>query len=165
MCVFYHASPEVYNVGQIISVENFQGKTTRDHARRSPEEQIVNEQLDGGRPMDVYSRRRCIFLFDNLQQCMYYASQLQSDDIRIYKTHSDDVVFGGFPICLVNKVYNTPLETRDRYISEYWLPTLRWKMKEYLAKSIIIDELIDFHANHYSDDYLDDQITLRIFFR
>lgn len=34
MCVFYHASPEVYNVGQMISVENFQGETTRDHARK-----------------------------------------------------------------------------------------------------------------------------------
>ena len=82
MCVFYHASPEVYNVGQMISVDNFQGETTRDHDRRLPEEQLVNEQLDGGRPMDVYSRKRCIFLFDNLQQCMY-------SDISDALYHSD----------------------------------------------------------------------------
>ena len=56
MCVFYHASPEVYNVGQMISINDFQGETTRDHARRSPEEQLVNELIDNGRPMDVYSR-------------------------------------------------------------------------------------------------------------
>lgn len=164
MCIFYHASSESYVVGQTISVNSFQGETTRDHARRSPEEQKVNDLLDENRPQNVYSRRRCIFLFDNLQQCRYYATKLQRDDIRIYRTHSNDIVFGGYPICLVNKVYNTPLETSNKYILEYWLPTpKRWKFKEYLAKSIIIDEIIDFQANHYSNDYLDDQDTLRNF--
>ena len=51
MCVFYHASSEVYNVGQPISVDNFQGETTRDHARRPLEEQLVNELIDDGRPI------------------------------------------------------------------------------------------------------------------
>lgn len=163
MCVFYHASSEAYNVGQTISIDNFQGETTRDHARRSPEGQHVNDLLDASRPPNVYSRKRCIYLFDNLQQCMYYASQLQSDDIRIYKTHSDDVVYGGFPFCLVNMVYKAPHERRDRYISEYWLPTQRWKVKEFLAKSIIIDERIDFRINQYIDDYFDDNLTLQNF--
>lgn len=163
MCVFYHASSESYDVGLTVSVDCYQGETTRDHARRTPEEKIVNDSLDSIRPENVYSRKYCIFLFNNLHQCLYYATHLQIDDIRIYRVHSNDVVFGGFPICLVNKVYNTPEDARARYMSEYWLPSQDWKVKEYLAKSVIIDEVIDFQENRYSDDYYDDQITLRNF--
>ncbi len=164
MCVYYHASPERYVVGQTISIEDFQGETTRDHARRSPKEKNVNDLLDDNRPPKVlYSRKRCIFLFENLQQCMYYASKLPSQNIRIYKTHSNDTVFGGFPICLVNIVYKTTHKLQDKYISEYWSPTQKWRIKEYLAKSVVIDEIIGFQANLYCDDYLDDQITLRDF--
>ena len=135
MCIYYHASLERYSIGYTVSVDNFQGTTTRDHARRSLEQQLVNDLLDAKRPQDMYNRKRCIFLFD-------------------------DVVWGGFPICVVNKVYNSSAEFRDYYISEYWSPTQRWKMYEFLARSIIIDEIINFQLNYYNDDYLDDHRTL-----
>ena len=125
MCVYYHASHERYVVGQTISIEDFQGETTLDHARRLPEEKDVNDLLDANRPPKVlYSRKRCIFLFENLQQCMYYASNLPSQNIRIYKTHSNDTVFGGFPICrtwcikpLINYKTNTYLNIGHQHKS------------------------------------------------
>lgn len=160
MCIYYHASLERYSIGYTVSVDNFQGTTTRDHARRSLEQQLVNDLLDAKRPQDMYNRKRCIFLFDNLQHCIYYASKQYGEGVQIYRVHSDDVVWGGFPICVVNKVYNSSAEFRDYYISEYWSPTQRWKMYEFLARSIIIDEIINFQLNYYNDDYLDDHRTL-----
>ena len=162
MRVFFHASSEVYKVGERIPVDGFHGETTWDYAQRTLEEQCVYDLLDSCRPDGCYSRKRCIFLFSNQQQCESYASsqlrKLQSKGgrINVYRVHSDDEVFGGFPFCLVDKVYKTYPENCDRYISEYWSPTQGWKVKEYLAKSIIIDEIIDFPAKtSFGDDKID----------
>lgn len=62
MCVYYHASLEKFNIGHTVSVDGIQGRTIRDHAKRSLEQQIVNERLDTERPLYKYSRKkRCIF--------------------------------------------------------------------------------------------------------
>lgn len=168
MAIFYHASVREYEVGKTYSTNQFTGNSTSDHSIRSCTEQKVNILLDEGRPEGCPSRQKCIYLFDNLEYCRFYATKIanrQKDAIKIYKVNSckqpDDSE--GFPICLVQEAnkYIDNKEMFEKTRKEYCKPTCKWKVKEYLTQEIIIESILELKPLHYCDDYISDYIEFR----
>lgn len=144
MMTFYHASQLSFQIGDTWSTDQFVGNATLDHVNRSKEEQQVNILMDSQRPSDYDSRNKSIFLFDNIDHCRFYASRLKNPNLKIYKVKALTPVFGGFPFCLVEKVYNeSSFEIKKRIIQEYWAPTLQWIFLEYITQSIEILDILN----------------------
>ena len=155
MCYFYHASKLEFKEGDSFSTKNFNGDVTTDHAKRSLEEQKVNILMDALRPEGVDSRVKSIFLFKKIEHCLAYIKS-QKEQLFIYEVNPLSPYFGGFPFCLVNKVYNAPaMDLKEKIIKEYWEPSQKWKFNEYLTQSIQIIEKKEY-TYLYCDDFCDD---------
>lgn len=113
MCTYYHASTKEYSIGQSISINDYEGETTYDHECRTDEGKRINDLLDEARPQGVPSRKKCIYLFKTLEQCQFYATGLKIPDIRIYIVHSNDVIYGGYPFSLIDKIYRSKNGNRE----------------------------------------------------
>ena len=156
--LYYHASELIFKIGREYSVEDFDCQFTRDHLKRDKSQQLVNIRIDEKRPIDIKeSRLKAIYLFKKLSHCQYYARSLNKQ-VYIYKVKPKSVVSGGFPFCLLNKIYKAPDEkSRELLIDEYWQPKFgKWKYLEFLTLAIEIVDIIEGTSIAGCDDYLDD---------
>lgn len=134
----------------------FEGDETYDHRRRPESEQRTNDMLDLSRPKEIpLSRKRCIYLFSNLVQCVEYASRGSIE--HIYEVRSDDA-YGPFPMILVKKCMDNIDNISIR--NEYWHPNYHWKEVEFLTSSFVVLREVPFEhiAIPMMVDYTDDLV-------
>ena len=156
MCTFFHATNRLFHENDRFSIEMFEGDETYDHRRRPESEQRINDLFDQSRPQEIpLSRKKCIYLFSNLTQCVEYASKERVE--HIYEVRSDDS-YGPFPMVLVKKCMDNPNNIDIR--NEYWHPHLHWKEVEFLAFSFVVLMEVQFEpiAIPMMADYTDDLI-------
>ena len=152
MCTFYHASNRNYTTEQEVSINDFVGDTTCDYERRTNEEKLVYDLLDGVRPNGVISREKCIYLFRELSLCQAYARSGHINHVYEVKC-SDDNLWSPYPMTLVNTIFTCNNEERKVEIAqEYWSPTQRWNVCEYLASSFIVVQEIALNNNGITPD-------------
>lgn len=101
MCTYYHASTKEYTSGQIVSINDFEGETTYDHECRTDEEKRINDLLDAARPEGLPSRKKCIYLFKKLKNCLSYAKSMHIKHVYEVQCNDQDV-YGPFPMVLCN---------------------------------------------------------------
>ena len=148
MCLFYHASDLQFKQGQVYSIKDFEGDTTRDHYRRPETEKLINIQLNKARPKGVLSRIKCIYLFSNLEQCKEYSRNAGFD--HIYTVCPSDEVYGPYPMTLVTTLFKCQETIREDVIKEYWNHTREWNVYEYLTSSILVTEEVQFEKKKRS---------------
>lgn len=156
----YHASTKQRTIGEIITIDDFEGDTTYYYQNLSSEQKDLECKFEIERPLQYCSRLKTIFLFAEPAYCYYFANkQYPGKGIYVYEVESNDLV-EGFPMCLVNTAYKKLRkgEPYNHIITEYWNPSKEWQVKEYLAKSVRVvrkcnNEHNDLIAKmHYEND-------------
>ena len=139
----------------------FDGDCTYDHHNRPEEERNVNDILDRSRPPEVpLSRKKCIYLFENLQHCKEYA--VKGNLKHIYEVRCD-VFYGPFPMVLVKKCWGDMDNESIR--TEYWQPKHKWKEMEFITPAFVVINEIPFERiKPMMADYTDDIVRARKLF-
>lgn len=137
MDIFYHASDIDYEIGQVYTSNIFQGGSSFYYNNLDCNNKLTEIWLERFKPKGYISRNNAFFLFAEKRQCGLYAKTLKRKEVKIYEVMPMSEVFGGFPLCLVNKI-NKYVDERikEKIIREYWSPKKEWKMKEYITQSI-----------------------------
>ena len=164
MCTFYHASNKIYTDEQEVSINDFVGNTTCDYERRTKEEKLVYDLLDGVRPNGVISRKKCIYLFRELSLCQAYARSEHINHVYEVKCNDDDL-WGPYPMTLVNTIFTcNNEESKAEVIQEYWHSTHNWKVHEYLVSSFTVIQEIQKGSGVITDDHIDDiQLSQKLY--
>lgn len=157
---FYHASVIDYEIGQ---VDN-QGETSFYYNNLDCHKKLTEIKLEQFKPKGYISRKNAIFLFADKRQCGLYAKTLNRKDVNIYEVEPMTEIFGGFPMCLVDKINNYEDERiKEKIIQEYWSPTKGWKMKEYLTQIIKVLSILE--PEYLCMDYDYDQKLFKRFIK
>jgi hypothetical protein len=138
--VLYHASVKPYRIGSTISVDDYEGETTRFYQSLNNTQKSVEEQLDSVRPQENISRKKCIFFFADPVMCKYFAKlQYPKENIYIYEVAVKDYC-GGFPMHIIGRLESLIHNGEDvsTQIKEYWNPTKKWNCLEYLGREMIV---------------------------
>ncbi len=153
MCTFFHASNKSFQVNEEFSIYMFDGDYTFDHHNRPDEQQKVNDILDQSRPTEVLlSRKKCIYLFENLLHCKEYAVNGSLE--HIYEVRCDEF-YGPFPMVLVKKCMENMDNESIR--TEYWQPKHKWKEMEFITPAFVVIQEIPFdRIKPMMADYTDD---------
>ena len=160
MCTYFHTTNKQIPVGETFSIEMFDGDTTTDHSNRSEPEKEINNLLDSARPEGTLSRKKCIYLFNNLAICKAYARSLGAN--HIYKVISHEDIFGPYPMTLLTTLKSCNDGNRQPIIEEYWNNTQNWKVNEFLTSSIVIMEEISLGNGGYNiEPFTDDRVLSR----
>lgn len=166
--ILFHVTTKVYEVGQTVSVDNFEGETCY-YNEKDDRHRDVNRMMDENRPEGEPERKKCIYLSDKLENCIIFAvseSLLLNENVFLYEV---DLDAQAHPMLLVNKIGKEQNETRKlELIREYWNPTQDWQYNEYLTSQMTIiskrelktsfskqekERLCEFGRLHYMRDY------------
>lgn len=161
MCTFFHASNIAFQINEKFSIDMFDGDCTFDHQNRPEEEQNVNDILDRSRPPEVpLSKKKCIYLYENLLQCKEYA--VKEGIEHIYEVKCEDF-YGPFPMVLVKKCRENMDNEGIR--TEYWQPNHNWKEMEFITSAFVVIQEIPFDKiKPMMADYADDIVLARRLF-
>lgn len=164
--MFYHASVENYEVGKTYTTDQFTGDTTRFHNSLDEAKKQTDILLDEHRPEGCDSRLKSFYIFQDVKHCADYASFLHTKNVKVYAIEPTSKVFGGFPMCLVNKAHIEKDESiKAKIIQEYWNPEYPWKFNEYLTQSIKIIDILELSPPSCSMDYDYDQTLFQTFMK
>lgn len=164
--MFYHASVENYEVGKTYTTDQFTGDTTRFHNSLDEAKKQTDILLDEHRPEGCDSRLKSFYIFQDVKHCADYASFLHTKNVKVYAIEPTSKVFGGFPMCLVNKAHIEKDESiKAKIIQEYWNPEYPWKFNEYLTQSIKIIDILELSPPSCSMDYDYDQTLFQTFLK
>lgn len=136
----YHASIQERTIGEIISTNDFVGDTTYYYQNLASAQKDIENKLEEKRPKEYCSRKKAVFLFDKPLYCYYFAKkQYPNQHVYVYEVESNDSI-DGFPMCLIHTAYKKYYNGKpyDYIINEYWHPSKKWQVLEYLALSVSV---------------------------
>lgn len=133
----FHITDRTYQLGEVISIDNFEGDMCFYH-KSQREYQWINETLDYYRPTNYPLRKKCIYAFDKLGHCFSFVPREPSTTKHCYEIEMDAV--GGFPMVLAGRMdyFKENTNTQRAIAEEYWRPTEKWKVCEYLGNEMTI---------------------------
>lgn len=134
---YYHSSSQNYEVGEIVSIDNFDGDVCNYHKTHEEQAELINGTLDEHRPTGFPSRKKCIYVFDNKEICLYFGCKNDHAFCYTVKVYHG---CGPFPMYLCGKIetYKNRINLQKRIIQEYFNPKKNWNIREYLCKEIEI---------------------------
>lgn len=112
----------------------------------------IESFFDERRPTDCLSRYFAKFAFDRLEYAAHFifAEKRQKEILKkpiIYRVSMD--VFSKHPMYLIDYVAKTQNKAkREKAIQEYWNPTQKWKVWEYLGADVWIKCKEEFPETH-----------------
>ena len=139
--IFYHISSCAYVQGDVVSIDTFNG-VTHYHQNLSREDKEIDNYLSENRSTYAPSRSHCIYAFVKMEYCVYFRNKelRNGETFHLYKCKMD--VSKGHPMILVGKIKSASEQDREKLKEEYWNPTRKWMLLEYLSDTIEILEEI-----------------------
>ncbi len=141
--IVFHVSTKQYERNQVVSVPA--GEQTAFHGRLvAANATEVEQRIEGARPPAAQSRLTTQYAFDDVFQGLHYGnSQYNGQELHFYRVSMENPT--EVPMALVDvikKVENPTAAQVAAIASEYWTPTLKWDVLEYLDSSMtVIEEL------------------------
>jgi hypothetical protein len=134
----YHVSKEQYEIGVVISNNNYFDVTLR----RGNE--WVEKLLENYRPKSCPNRLKCVFSFEKIEALGYYSDLLSLNNLQFY-----EVELLSYPckspmvLCeYIQKNRNNGQDLLAKLAIEYWGNTMNWNFLELLSDSFkIVDRL------------------------
>lgn len=136
--VLYHVTKEPYNVGDVISIDDFTNDTCYYNDKDDLHKE-VNQKMDDMRPAGEPRRAKCIYACDKFEHCCKFAEleNMFHDGCHFYEIEMD--ALSPHPINLVDKIFqNRNAQNIDKLIDIYWQPQTEWFYTEYLGTRMTI---------------------------
>ncbi|KQO33212.1 hypothetical protein ASF10_19250 [Flavobacterium sp. Leaf82] len=133
----FHVSTKKYHVGQIIKAKDFENTEYYQNATNQ-NKNWIDEFLDINKPANAPERKKAIYAFDCVENCVAFKGQ--NNDNFYYKVKMLKPI--ACPMSLTDALKREDEENNLRIANEYWNYNENWKFLEYLSSEMQIIEII-----------------------